>query len=459
MSTSAMFRARALRCCCGLSKTTSLSLQHSLVSAEVQALRLTMAASPQAKPRDLVRAIFCEMMGFDTADFAHLQAIILCQNAKNLYEKRSPTWPFHLSQWPLESGLASPPPIEVAMALSVVSTYVHRSLSNESELVRRKAVIVFARFHALDPLLVAPYIKALKQTVADPHPSVMSASLDAAPPRAKFKSLALPSPFVQINCMRLLSLDVVMTVLNGLHRVGNMQQGNIATVMVLLHPSLMPHVWHVIASLLKSDVESDLLAGLDCFGEHVATEHDAIQQSGISSPTGSTHHTIRSEAQPFCGQYVKHPPWAGQSSSRHSMFCWTCAMIAALAGSIVPILLDAMQPIQDNAFLQKAYSSANKTLLDAFERTWLAPGSLDTLGMLVDLNRLPFWTRWRFAISTLAGVPGIHGSPNMDMDAELVAHLLKCMSDAVERLRECTHVGVAHRARMYLDSANTLIQA
>nr|KAJ3419595.1 AP-4 complex subunit epsilon-1 [Polyrhizophydium stewartii] len=75
-----------------LSKTASATTQRNLLAAEVQSLRLLAAAPPSkskaSKSRLLVRAMFCEMMGFDTSDFAYLQAVTLCQDSRNLFEKR-----------------------------------------------------------------------------------------------------------------------------------------------------------------------------------------------------------------------------------------------------------------------------------------------------------------------------------------------------------------------------------
>ncbi|KAJ1330120.1 hypothetical protein BSLG_009704 [Batrachochytrium salamandrivorans] len=332
-----------------LNKTNSESLRRNLIASAVQSLRLKMIApskSLAATSRFVVQAMFCEMMGHDTSDFAHLSAILLCQNARNIYEKRlahlaaSVFLPRNqkmslLMSNTLQKDLCSTNYFEVSMALSVISItstpdmvpllirFVEKSLQHDSELIRRKAVLAFHRFYILDSQAVLPYIKKLKRSLADAHPSVMSASLitlydvvkntpdlhmSLAPAvthilnqiidnklDSSYNYHGVPAPFVQLNCMRMLAIlkplteerekDISNSVLAAMHKINIGQQDDIAYMLILqcvqtlaIRPSapvIFKRLQQMGLQLTHSDLPNEKRLGIQCLV--VLAKHGIIE--------------------------------------------------------------------------------------------------------------------------------------------------------------------------------------
>eukprot|EP00842_Homolaphlyctis_polyrhiza_P005239 jgi/Hompol1/5716/HPOL_002033-RA len=505
-----------------LGKTNSLSQQRNLISAEVQSLRLKMAApfTPLASSLTFVpcrfRAFFCEMMGFDTSDFAHLEAVLLCQNARNLYEKRIA----HLIAAiflgghsdlgllmtnTLQRDLSSNNVYEVAMALSVVSSVVTAETlpSLIHELVRRKSVLVFRKLWQIDKQAVHPYIKKIKHMIADPDPSVMSASLITLHELVlnnptSYKSLAsavvhilnqilehrldcsydyhgVPAPYIQVNCMRLLALfdtlasEIATVVLDAFHRVDTNQQDNIAYMVMLqcvktlvarqaTAAQSLNYVLPVVLRLLNNGTELDRLAAIECVNL-IAVQYPSrvISVAPVLTAVFDDTTTDMSLKQTF--HNMQHITTLAASHIQDPVIS------SKLVLESFEMLSDATRPHLTNTIMghvsgrwiapDLAISYAIRWLQDPVHprnKTWLATwcGAANTIDHLATL------------LSQLAASPA---------DPDLVSHVVEMsiklgsthkivfpneMIKAVATFGKSPHIGLTNRVRQFFEAANSV---
>ena len=147
----------------------------------------------------LAKAVYCDMMGLSTADFAPIHALTACQSRK-YQDKRKAYCILRYYMYPghelvlllintLLQDLSSKNPLEVCLALDMVNVVIHQDmLSSLIDLVnglldhavldvKRKAIVVFQRMFSLDPSVMIPHLKKLKRLLGDANPHVMSAAL------------------------------------------------------------------------------------------------------------------------------------------------------------------------------------------------------------------------------------------------------------------------------------------
>ncbi|KAH6579208.1 hypothetical protein BASA50_007551 [Batrachochytrium salamandrivorans] len=429
-----------------LNKTNSESLRRNLIASAVQSLRLKMIApskSLAATSRFVVQAMFCEMMGHDTSDFAHLSAILLCQNARNIYEKRlahlaaSVFLPRNqkmslLMSNTLQKDLCSTNYFEVSMALSVISItstpdmvpllirFVEKSLQHDSELIRRKAVLAFHRFYILDSQAVLPYIKKLKRSLADAHPSVMSASLitlydvvkntpdlhmSLAPAvthilnqiidnklDSSYNYHGVPAPFVQLNCMRMLAIlkplteerekDISNSVLAAMHKINIGQQDDIAYMLILqcvqtlaIRPSapvIFKRLQQMGLQLTHSDLPNEKRLGIQCLV--------VLAKHGVQLSPSETEKLFSEFAYPDIEIPLKY-------SIIEAMI--RLCKDAAMATTLLGMLFEMVACVSGNVFMQRTCIDHVLVLLEAHELDPLVTSKaiLDCVECLPDASR------------------------------------------------------------------------
>ncbi|EGF81811.1 hypothetical protein BATDEDRAFT_87257 [Batrachochytrium dendrobatidis JAM81] len=426
-----------------LHKTNSASLQKSLLAAEVQSLRLKMyvpAKSATVTCHLVVRAMFCEMMGYDTSDFAHLPAIMLCQNARTLYEKRLA----HLAASiflqgnqkmsllmtnTLQKDLGSSNHFEVTMALSVLSAtstvdmvpllikFVEKNLKHPNEMIRRKAVHAFYRFYQLDNQAVYPYIKKLKRSLADTHPSVMSAALITLNYIAKdfpeiqallapavvhilkqvlnhrldatYNYHSVPAPFIQLNCLRMIAMfgplsqemeqTILVTVLESLHQVNARQQDDIVYMIILQcvqtiaarspSPDVLKNIMTVIGPLATSTNISELHLGVQC----------------LTAVTMRSLNLHQSAVDLFIKAYNNSETDLVLKYSIIEALMHTCQELG-LARTLIPMLLDTMRSFMGNAYMQQCCINHILAMLKKYDmdRVLFCKAVLDSVEIIPD---------------------------------------------------------------------------
>ncbi|CAG05538.1 unnamed protein product [Tetraodon nigroviridis] len=185
----------------GITELTSKHEEEKLIEAELTSIK-EQVSSPHTSMRQMkelmVRAIYCEMLGYD-ASFAYIHAIKLAQQGSAL-EKRVGYLAVSLF---LNEGhelllllvntvlkdLQSTNLIEVCMALTVVSQIfpkdmipavlplVEEKLNNPKEIIRRKAVLALYKFYLIAPTQVQHIHNKFRKALCDKDPGVMTASL------------------------------------------------------------------------------------------------------------------------------------------------------------------------------------------------------------------------------------------------------------------------------------------
>eukprot|EP00359_Climacostomum_virens_P008216 CAMPEP_0204903846 /NCGR_PEP_ID=MMETSP1397-20131031/4513_1 /ASSEMBLY_ACC=CAM_ASM_000891 /TAXON_ID=49980 /ORGANISM="Climacostomum Climacostomum virens, Strain Stock W-24" /LENGTH=781 /DNA_ID=CAMNT_0052072551 /DNA_START=1123 /DNA_END=3468 /DNA_ORIENTATION=+ len=173
-----------------------------IIVKEVESLKAKIGL-PGVSAKDmkeyLIRAIYIEMLGHD-ASFAYIHSINLAQSNK-LQSKRVGYLTASLCLSPesqmlillvatLQRDLKSPNYLERAAALIAISKLVNPGLvhalldpvvhllSDENEVVRKKAVMVLHKFIRLTPDMATEYSQRFKAALCDRDPSVMAASLN-----------------------------------------------------------------------------------------------------------------------------------------------------------------------------------------------------------------------------------------------------------------------------------------
>ncbi|KAI8818691.1 adaptin N terminal region-domain-containing protein [Fimicolochytrium jonesii] len=180
----------------------------------------------KAKTAELLAlCLYGETMGYSTAEFAHIKAVTLVQDAQTLFEKHigylCVSMFLHedhelnlLMVNTIQRDLASDNQDIIAMALKVVSAIastdmvpsllpmVTGCLRHEDLLVRKSAVTALRRLFRVAPHLITFEMKRLKRTLADADPSVMAATLSVYLHAAQIdpaKCLPLLDAFIHIQ--------------------------------------------------------------------------------------------------------------------------------------------------------------------------------------------------------------------------------------------------------------------
>ncbi|XP_003967796.2 AP-4 complex subunit epsilon-1 [Takifugu rubripes] len=185
----------------GITELTSKHEEQKLIEAELTSIK-EQVSSPHNSMRQMkelmVRAIYCEMLGYD-ASFAYIHAIKLAQQgtalekrvgylAVSLFLNESHELLLLLVNTVLKD-LQSTNLIEVCMALTVVSQIfpkdmipailplVEEKLNNPKEIIRRKAVLALYKFYLIAPTQVQHIPNKFRKALCDKDPGVMTASL------------------------------------------------------------------------------------------------------------------------------------------------------------------------------------------------------------------------------------------------------------------------------------------
>ncbi|XP_037109389.1 AP-4 complex subunit epsilon-1 [Syngnathus acus] len=242
----------------GITELTSKHEEEKLIQQELTAIK-AQASSPNTSMRQMkelmVRAIYCEMLGYE-ASFCYIHAIKLAQQGTAL-EKR--VGYLSVALFLNEShelllllvntvlkDLQSTNLIEVCMALTIVSQLfpkdmipailplVEEKLTHPKEIIRRKAVLALYKFYLIAPNQVQHIHNKFRRALCDKDPGVMTASLHIYLQMIKehpegYKDLtgsfvtilkqvvggklpmdynyhSVPAPWLQIQLLRILSL-------------------------------------------------------------------------------------------------------------------------------------------------------------------------------------------------------------------------------------------------------------
>ncbi|KAM7414755.1 hypothetical protein PAMA_019525 [Pampus argenteus] len=185
----------------GITELTSKHEEEKLIQRELASIK-EQVSSPNTSMRQMkelmVRAIYCEMLGYE-ASFSYIHAIKLAQQGAAL-EKR--VGYLTVSLFLNEShelllllvntvlkDLQSTNLIEVCMALTVVSQMfpkdmipailplVEEKLTHPKEIIRRKAVLALYKFYLIAPNQVQHIHNKFRKALCDKDPGVMTASL------------------------------------------------------------------------------------------------------------------------------------------------------------------------------------------------------------------------------------------------------------------------------------------
>lgn len=242
----------------GITELSSKHEEEKLIQRELASIK-DQVSSPNTSLRQMkeamVRAIYCEMMGYE-ASFSYIHAIKLAQQgtildkrvgylAVSLFLNENHELLLLLVNTVLKD-LQSTNLIEVCMALTVVSQMfpkdmipailplVEEKLNHPKEIIRRKAVLALYKFYLIAPNQVQHIHSKFRKALCDKDPGVMSASLHIYLQMIKenpegYKDLAtsfvtilkqvvggklpmdfnyhsVPAPWLQIQLLRILSL-------------------------------------------------------------------------------------------------------------------------------------------------------------------------------------------------------------------------------------------------------------
>ncbi|XP_062277203.1 AP-4 complex subunit epsilon-1 [Scomber scombrus] len=242
----------------GITELTSKHEEEKLIQRELTSIK-EQVSSPNTSMRQMkelmVRAIYCEMLGYEAA-FSYIHAIKLAQQgtalekrvgylAVSLFLNESHELLLLLVNTVLKD-LQSTNLIEVCMALTVVSQMfpkdmipailplVEEKLTHPKEIIRRKAVLALYKFYLIAPNQVQHIHNKFRKALCDKDPGVMTASLHIYLQMIKenpegYKDLAacfvtilkqvvggklpmdfnyhsVPAPWLQIQLLRILAL-------------------------------------------------------------------------------------------------------------------------------------------------------------------------------------------------------------------------------------------------------------
>ncbi|XP_073327523.1 AP-4 complex subunit epsilon-1 [Pagrus major] len=242
----------------GITELTSKHEEEKLIQQELASIK-EQVSSPNTSMRQMkelmVRAIYCEMLGYE-ASFSYIHAIKLAQQgaalekrvgylAVSLFLNESHELLLLLVNTVLKD-LQSTNLIEVCMALTVVSQMfpkdmipailplVEEKLNHPKEIIRRKAVLALYKFYLIAPNQVQHIHNKFRKALCDKDPGVMTASLhiyvqmiQEKPEAYKdltasfvtilkqvvggklpmdFNYHSVPAPWLQIQLLRILSL-------------------------------------------------------------------------------------------------------------------------------------------------------------------------------------------------------------------------------------------------------------
>lgn len=185
----------------GITELTSKHEEEKLIQRELASIK-EQVSSPNTSMRQMkelmVRAIYCEMLGYE-ASFSYIHAIKLAQQgaalekrvgylAVSLFLNESHELLLLLVNTVLKD-LQSTNLIEVCMALTVVSQMfpkdmipailplVEEKLNHPKEIIRRKAVLALYKFYLIAPNQVQHIHNKFRKALCDKDPGVMTASL------------------------------------------------------------------------------------------------------------------------------------------------------------------------------------------------------------------------------------------------------------------------------------------
>lgn len=242
----------------GITELTSKHEEEKLIQRELASIK-EQISSPNTSMRQMkelmVRAIYCEMLGYEAA-FSYIHAIKLAQQgtalekrvgylAVSLFLNESHELLLLLVNTVLKD-LQSTNLIEVCMALTVVSQMfpkdmipailplVEEKLNHPKEIIRRKAVLALYKFYLIAPNQVQHIHNKFRKALCDKDPGVMTASLhiylqmiqenpegykDLTPSFVTilkqvvggklpmdFNYHSVPAPWLQIQLLRILSI-------------------------------------------------------------------------------------------------------------------------------------------------------------------------------------------------------------------------------------------------------------